>query len=71
MGNHPGLPGQLLVVLIIGILGLRTNEGGIEQENEANFRPAAKGVGRGAWGVGQENRCRGPLGASHVSRAPK
>jgi len=37
---------NLLVVLIIGILELRTNERGIGQENEPNFRPAARDVKR-------------------------
>ena len=40
------------MVLIIDILRLTTNEGGIEQENEANFRPAA-------WGVGRKNSGQG------------
>src|SRR5271157_40054 len=35
-----------LVVLIIGILELRTNERGIGQENGPNFRPAARNVER-------------------------
>jgi len=37
---------NLLVVLIIGILELRTNERGIGQENEPNFRSAARDVKR-------------------------
>ena len=37
---------NLLVVLIIGILELRTNERGIGQENEPNFRPAARDAER-------------------------
>jgi len=32
---------QLLVVLIVDRLWLRTNEGGIEPKHEANFRTAA------------------------------
>jgi hypothetical protein len=37
---------QMLVVLILVILRLRTNEGGIEQENEPNSSPAAWGERR-------------------------
>src|SRR5271157_4750116 len=36
---------QLLVVLIIAVLVLRADQGGIEPENKANFRTAAWGSG--------------------------
>ncbi len=39
--NEANLP----MVLTIGRLWLRTNKGGIEQENEANSLPAARGYG--------------------------
>ncbi len=37
VGNHPGLPGQIGRVLVVGTLRLKTNQGGIEQPNEPDL----------------------------------
>jgi|GEM_PF-5870104 len=46
---------ERMVNVVIVRLSLRTNQGGIEQANEADFRLAAGGRCRGAWSVGREN----------------
>jgi len=48
---------QFARVLVVYILILRANDGGIERENEPNFRPAGKGRGaRGEWRVAEALR---------------
>jgi hypothetical protein len=42
---------QLPVVLAVDMLSLKSNQGGIEPENKANFPPSAGGVKRGTSGV--------------------
>src|SRR5271157_3860991 len=53
---------QFARVLVVDRLLLRANEGGIERENEPNFRPPGRGAGREESGEWRENNSQSLAG---------